>query len=173
MNRIACVLLFGLFLSIGFNATAQKQKKGKSDTAVSKTKPKKFYVPQVYLGDSKQVSGSMAKDELSRLMREGLSAHDSLGNAYTVTGFMFGYSERMLYEDSVGNLVVMTDYLSDYCPGNKLPESVSSSIYDRMKAGDTVHFNQVTLRRNAKSGGENGTDLGGIAGRGLKFLIVK
>ena len=165
--------LLGMLLLLGLctTATAQQHKQSPKDSVAAAKKPKKLLLPQAYLGSSKQVDGAMQKDLLAELLQQKLTSKDSAGNSYTVTGFRFGYSERVLYEDSVGNLMVLTDFLTEYCAGDTLPANITNSLFDRLKAGDTVHFNQITLMKN--STGKDKADYREIAGRGLKILITE
>lgn len=126
---------------------------------------KKVYLPQAYLGQSGKHDGGLKKDEFATLMRQGITAKDSLGNTYEAVGFEFGYAERALYEDSIGNLQILVDYMTEYCPGDTLSPGVSSSIYERVKVGDTLYFRNVNVQRT----GQNQP----ILSKGMKFYIMK
>lgn len=159
MNRTIGVFLLVTSILTGAATHAQV----KSNIADKK----KVFLPQAYLGNSDYYSGTIKKDVLSNLLKQGLTSKDAAGNKYKVTGFEFAYSERALYEDSVGNLQVLVDYMFEYCPGDTLSSGISSVIYDRFKAGDTVFFNRIhVLKPNAASG-----DI--VSGKGMKFVITK
>ncbi len=166
MNRIVSLLMLVFLLSAGVNAMAQASAAGGKN---GKGPQRKTFMPQAYLGNTNYKGGNVKKDELSKLLRLGVTSRDSVGNSYKVTGFEFAYAERMLYEDSLSNLMVEVDYLTEYCPGDTLSAGVSGSIYERMKAGDTVYFNKIDVLRT--HAGQPGGDV--IVGRGMKFVIVK
>jgi hypothetical protein len=128
---------------------------------------KKLFLPQAYLGNSEYYNGAIKKDVLSNLLKQGLTSKDAAGNKYKVTGFEFAYSERALYEDSIGNLQVLVDYMFEYCPGDTLSPGVSSVIYDRFKVGDTVFFNRIHVLKPNSGSGEV------VSGKGMKFVITK
>lgn len=168
MSRIVSVLLSVLLLVVCQNAGAQQRKATTAKASATNVTQKKLFLPQAYLGNSDYKGGAIKRDELSKLLRQGLTSRDSLGNRYKVTGFEFSYAERMLYEDSISNVMVLVDYMTEYCPGDTLTGGISSSIYDRIKAGDTVYFERISvLRDNSNTGGDV------IAGKGMKFVITK
>ncbi|GAA4460962.1 hypothetical protein GCM10023093_04720 [Nemorincola caseinilytica] len=101
------------------------------------------------------------------MLQQGLTARDSTGNKYKVAGFELGYAERMIYEDSLGNLVTLMDRMSHYCLGDTLSAGVSSSIYERFKLGDTLYINRVTV---LKPSGATTTE---IAGKGMICILTK
>lgn len=98
-----------------------------------------------YFGRSTATGGKIAKPVFDSLLRQGISARDSSGYEYTILGFYFGYGERKLYEDAVGNLVVLTDYLSEYCPGDTLTPAVMLNIFHKTKPGDTAYFDNIKV----------------------------
>ena len=130
--------------------------------------PKKLLVPQAYIGKSDFKGGPIKKDDLCSLLKQGITSKDSTGKQYKVAGFEFAYSERMIYEDSLGNLMPVNDYMSEYCPGDTLSAGIAGSIYYRIKPGDTLYINRVTV---FKAGG-NGED-NKIMGAGVKCIITK
>lgn len=107
-------------------------------------KPKIVPVP-VYLGNSAVDSGLISKDKFNSLVKQGLTARDSSGREYTVKSFMFTYCERNLYEDSVGNPLILTDYLSEFSFSNKLEDYQLQALLERTKWGDTVIFEKIML----------------------------
>lgn len=58
---------------------------------------------------------------------------------------MFTFCERVLYEDSVGNPFITTDYLSEFTFDSKLKDYQLNALLDRTKKGDTVIFEQIKL----------------------------
>jgi hypothetical protein len=166
MIRFVRTLLLAFFIFAGGDSFAQASAAGAKTV---KAKPRKLFMPQAYLGSTDYKGGNIKKEELSKLLKLGVTSRDSAGNTYRVTGFEFAYAERMLYEDSLSNLMVEVDYMTEYCPGDTLSAGVSGSIYDRLKAGDTVYFNKIDVYRTypGHPGGEQ------IVGRGMKFVIVK
>jgi hypothetical protein len=146
---------------------------GKTDKA------KKAFVPPVYLGNSDYSGGLIKKKVFDSLLRQGLKSRDSLGNTYRPIGFDFSYAERNLYEDSAANLVVLTDFSSEYCTGDTLSADISTStenaqsIYQRTKAGDTAYFDHIKLHILPGNVIFSGRDTLPILGRGMKFVIVK
>lgn len=164
MLRATRIYLTALLALCAGGAYAQK-----TPQPAALPKPHKVFIPQTYLGDSELKGGAIKKDDFARLVRKGIYARDSAGNRYKVKGFEFIYGERQLYEDSIGNMMVMFDYLSEYCPGDTLSVGVSGSIYEKLKVGDTAYFNQVEVLR-PRPGEETGNV---VIGRGMKFAITK
>jgi hypothetical protein len=131
-----------LGLSTGLMAQKATKGSGKATSSTSSEVPKQL---RVFLGRSDKSGGPISKMEFDRLLKQGLTAKDSLGNTYRVDGFSFSYAERNLYEDSVGNLMMLTDYLSEFCPGDTVSPAVSNNIYYKTKPGDTAYFEQVKV----------------------------
>lgn len=134
----AGVLAISPQTAINAGTTDQKADTGK----------KKKIVP-LYLGNSTETGKilTMPEAQFDALMQQGIHGMDSAGNRYAVVNFLFGYGERALYEDSIGNLMVMTDYISDYCDGDTLNIVFQRNrIYDRTKGGDTVYFDEIRMR---------------------------
>jgi hypothetical protein len=160
MNRN--IFLLVLLFALGVSLFAQE----KSNSA------KHLVLPSVYLGHSDYKGGPIKREEFDNLLKQGLTAHDSAGYKYKVISFDFNYAERELYEDSIGNLKVMTDFLFEYCPGDTITGNISASIYDRVKAGDTVFIDRVRVARYI--GKTNKTlDTEVVSARGLKCVITK
>jgi hypothetical protein len=136
-NKIILILC-GLFLAVGLWAQTKDEKDKKKDN---------FPGFAVYLGNSdlSAVDLKVSKRVFDSLMKQGLTSRDSSGRPFQFHGFMFTYGERNLYEDSVGNLMVMTDLLNEYCPGNKLSENISVTLFDRTKKGDTAYIDNILL----------------------------
>ena len=192
MHRLAGILLLTLLLTTGFDLSAQ-QKKVDHEPTLNGKKSIHLFKPPVYLGHSENTGGPIKKDVFNNLMKQGLTAHDSLGNRYRIVGFDFGYAERNFYEDSVGNLIAMTDFLSEHCTGDSLPGDitqtksteiknyldgtpdngdVSRSIYNRTKPGDTVYFDKILVAKYINAT-QSLPDSAAILGRSMKFWIVK
>jgi hypothetical protein len=132
----------------------QQQTEATRDTA----KKKKVFYP-VVLGLSDRTGGAISKQLFDSLLRQGVKSQDPAGQ---VTGFIFNYMERNLYEDSIGNIMVLTDLLTEYCPGDTLTPAVSSTIYLRTKRGDTAYFDNIRMILPEK---------GEVSGKGMKFVI--
>jgi hypothetical protein len=159
MKRIiffSCVLV----LAFGYNLSAQKVKKDnekpKEATAVPKIR--------AYLGTSDYSGGLISKRDFDKYLKQGLTAKDSLGNLYQVNGFMFSYGERNLYEDSLGNLMVLTDYLMEWCPGDTVSPAIANNIFDKTKPGDTAYIDQIRVL--LPTGKETSP-------KGLRFILTK
>lgn len=125
-----------------------------SVTVWAQTKDKKTDKPPVkripvYLGRSSVSDGKVSKKTFDSLLKQGLTSRDSLGAPYSVDGFALTYGERNLYEDSVGNLMWVTDHLVEYCLGDSLTTFLLNNITERSKPGDTVYFDQITVRSAA------------------------
>lgn len=175
MTRTAKVLFSIVSFAVCLNVLAQQKKpNAKADGGMrSDGHPRKIQLPYVYLGKSDFKGGAIKKDEFNRLLKQGLTSRDSLGNRYKVTSFGFNYAERMLYEDSIGNLKVMTDILYEYCPGDTVTSNVSASIYDRIKAGDTVYIDRVTVVKYLNKSNKVAPDSTALVAMGMKCVIIK
>lgn len=169
MRHIVSGFVIVLFLVAGNVAHAQQAKGDAGKINTTAVKGKKLFLPQAYLGKSDYKGGQIRRDELSKLMRQGVTSRDSLGNSYKVAGFEFSYAERNLYEDSASNIMVMVDYMTEYCPGDTLSPGIKASIYDRIKPGDTVYFERINVLK--PTAGNATGDI--IAGKGMKFVITK
>jgi hypothetical protein len=81
-----------------------------------------------------------------------------------VTGFKFSYAARNMYEDSVGNLISVVDFNSEYCFGDTLTPGIKTSLSYRTKAGDTAYFDAIDVKLPG----------GGMAeGRPMKIVIKR
>lgn len=128
-----------------------------------KTPPPQRRIP-VYFGSSNIMSGNVTKKQFDEWMPQGLMSKDSVGKVYKVDGFTMSYAERNLYEDSVGNLIYMTDLFSDNFRGDTLNTFWMRELKQRTKAGDTVYFDQITVR-SPEGAGEHG--------KSMRIVIVK
>lgn len=120
----------------------------------------KNYVP-VFLGNS-EVSGvsAVSKAVFDSLVKQGLRSD----SGRVVSGFKFSYAERNVYEDSVGNLISMVDFNSEYCFGDSLSGSIKAGLPFRTKPGDTAYFDAIDVKL---PGG------GIVEGRPMKIVIKK
>jgi hypothetical protein len=159
MKRIiffSCVLVF----AFGYNLSAQKAKKDDDKPKEASVTPK----VHAYLGTSDYSGGLISKRDFDKYLKQGLTAKDSLGNMYKVNGFMFSYGERNLYEDSLGNLMVLTDYLTEWCAGDTVTPAISNNLFSRTKPGDTAYIDQIRVLM--PTGKE-------AAAKALRFVLTK
>jgi hypothetical protein len=136
-------------------------------TVVAQTKKKeepKVKTTPVYLGNSNFMSGPVKERTFDSLLAQGLKSRDSVGRVCKVSHFMLTYGERNLYEDSVGNLIMLTDLLSDVNYADTLTADMLRNITGRTKAGDTVYFDNIDLMM---------PDGKGAVGTSMRFEIVK
>lgn len=149
MMKPGLKLLFTvLCMAATVSLVAQSQKKDAASDDKSKdakAKPKAKPVP-VYLGKSTIDRGQVSKHVFDSLMLQGLTSKDSAGREYKVVQFAFTYAERNAYEDSLGNPMIMADYLADFCFGDTLNAFLKVNIPERSKPGDTVFIDQVLLK---------------------------
>ncbi len=162
-----------LLLVAGLNLLAQQKANGKTDKQGKNTAAKKIFMPTVYLGNYQCNGGAVHKGELMQLLKQRLTSKDSLGGRYKVLEFTFTYAERNLYEDSIGNPLITTDYASEYCPGDTISTNISSNIPDRLKAGDSLFFDRIKIVRYIKNTNNTYPDSTAFEGRPFKCYIVK
>jgi hypothetical protein len=155
MKRTYHILILLLVL-LAVHAIAQTKDKDKKE---QKPKP----IP-VYLGNTNLDDGKISVSEFNKLVKQGLTSKDSLGRPYTVNGFLLTYAERNLYEDSVGKLMWVTDFLSEICYGDSLSTFLKQNITERSKAGDTVYFDQISVISPEGKG---------VHGKGMRFALTK
>ncbi len=86
-----------------------------------------------------------------------------LQTAGSIEGFTFMYGERNVYEDSAGNPMVVTDYLTQYCYGDTLPAVIRNTLLQRCKPGDTAFYSGIKV---IKSDGTH------APGKALKLPIL-
>ncbi|MCB9046326.1 MAG: hypothetical protein H6550_09320 [Chitinophagales bacterium] len=140
MRRTAQILMLLLVAITAPNAFADEKDQDKEKAK----KPKPVPVP-VYIGNSDIDSGVISKQLFDSLLRQGFTSRDSNGRVFDVKSFMFTYCERNLYEDSIGNPMILTDYLSEFCFDNKLKDYQLEGILSRSKWGDTLILEKITL----------------------------
>lgn len=137
-------------------AWGQKQKGAGTQTEISPT----LYP---YLGAPAFTGGTIPKSLFDSLLRKGIRVKDSSGSMYAVDGFMFGYGERNLYEDSVGNLMYLTDFIYEYCPGDTISLALSRNIFYKTKPGDTAYFDNIKATFRGKQL---------VTKKGMKFILT-
>jgi hypothetical protein len=174
MKYTACLLMLVCTMATTAKSYAQ-QHAAKEENAAKKPAAtgKKFILPYVYLGNSQYKGGQIRKEDFDALLKLGLTAHDSLGNRYKVVGFEFSYGEKSLYEDSIGNNMVVTDYLTEFCPGDTVTQAVSSSIYQRTKPGDSAYFDGIRVLKYLGNSSQTVPAKETTLGMGMKFAIIK
>lgn len=148
-----------LVLSLGL--MSQKVQKDNKHTPIGANE--KYPTLIAVLGHSNYHSGQIKKAIFDSLLKHGIAAKDSAGNWYKVEGFVFGYKERNLYEDSVGRLMIMADYMTEFCAGDTLSPALKASLYGRTKAGDTAYFDNIKVPVRSKQ----------LMAKSMKFVIVK
>jgi len=172
MNRTICILLLAYSMIMNIDLLAQQHPAEKTDNTPA-GKHVKFILPYVYLGNSSYKGGPIRKDDFNKLLKQGLTAHDSLGNKYKVIGFEFSYGEKSLYEDSIGNNIVVTDYLTEYCYGDTLTAGIAASIYDRTKAGDSAYFDKIKVLKYINNSNETVPAGDATLGISMKFALTR
>lgn len=140
MKRVFAIGCAAVLAGVLFTASAQNQK-----DKTKKRPPAPPPVP-VYLGNSTVSDGPVPQGQFDDLIVTGLTARDTSGAPAKVEGFSFTYVERSIFEDSVGNLIPVTDYLNEYCIGDTLSPAIRVGIVDRSKAGDTVIIDRIKVR---------------------------
>jgi hypothetical protein len=177
MNFRIAIILVWVWAGCLCAETLHAQKKGAKKQPAQKVPEKteaapkvvRNFLPDVYLGASDYRGGVIRKPAFDSLLKMGLRSRDSLGNKYQVQGFDFTYGERNIYEDSAANLQLITDYQLEYCPGDTVSRGISSSIYERTKAGDTIFIDKIRVARLRGDVPDSIT----IVGRPMKCVIVK
>ncbi len=159
MKRMTFLLLMLITLFAGAYQVSAQQVIATFDKDPRKDTVSRKITYPVVLGASQLSGGNIGKQVFDSLLQQGLYARDS---GHKVAGFIFNYKERNIYEDSVGNIIPVTDLLMEYCPGNVLTPGVAATIYTRTKRGDTAFFDDIrVILPDGKEG----------RGRGMKFVI--
>lgn len=118
---------------------------------------------EVLLGDAGSRSGGpITKEEFDSLAPQGIRLKEP--NGAFIEGFTFTYGERHLYEDSVGNDKLVTEYLSEYCFGDSLSAIISKTLPYRTKPGDTAYYDGIHVRL---------PDGRSATAKPMKFVIVR
>jgi hypothetical protein len=146
MKRLLQIVFFTFSSLCVLSVRAQKEKKAPVE-ADNKGASAKAKVINTYLGSSKLKGGTVPKHIFDSLLKQGIRSRDESGQNYGIVSFRFSYGERNLYEDSIGNLKIMVDYLSEPCFGDTVTTTVSNSLYERTKKGDTAYFDNVIVIR--------------------------
>ncbi len=139
-------LLLALFT--GISLTAGYAQKGQKKT--NRTDPEKARtvtsVPLSWGDKALLESEKLSKALLLALFQKPLLV--TAGDA-AVSSFAFTYAERGVYEDSVGNPLLLTDYLTEYCLGDTLSQNIKLLLPPRVKAGDTVYISDIKVKAAA------------------------
>lgn len=159
MKQLSKIGLTFVCMMAAVSLVAQSQKK--EDEKAKKPKPKPI---PAYLGQSNLSGGTITKRMFDSLLVQGVTSKDSAGRPYKVLSFSFNYGERNLYEDSIGNPMILTDYLGEVCEADTLSTFLKQNILERSKAGDTVIFEQITLLSPEGRG---------AVGKAMKFVLKK
>ncbi|MGC4056976.1 MAG: hypothetical protein QM743_02505 [Chitinophagaceae bacterium] len=128
-----------------FSVSAQKKVNGKTEAPAQTASKRRYAMANAYLGPSDRSGGLISKRAFDSLVTLGLTAKDSSGQPGRVTEFRVYYKERNLYEDSVGNMYVNVDVMTDLSKSNKLNSYMGSSLTDRTKKGDTAIFDDIIV----------------------------
>ncbi len=161
-------MLFCLSL-IAQQKNTTKTENGKDEATSQKAAPKKkSFKPGVYLGKENFAGGPISVASFNNILKQGLRSHDSSGNKYKIISFNFIYAERKLYEDSAGEMGIITDYSTEFCMNDTLPTDISENLDGRVKKGDTIIFDQVMV---ARLNATRSTDT--FLGSSLKCVIMK
>lgn len=141
---MAAALLGGSLFTLP--ALAQ-QKKTAHHTARSKTAtdPKMGVLLNVTLGNSAIGDSVMTPEEFNRRVQEGLKVANPQFPDARVQAFDFTYLERNIYEDSVGNFILVVDELTERCTGDTFSTVARGAMLSRAKAGDTAVFDNMQL----------------------------
>lgn len=115
---------------------------GEDDKKKKEKKP--VPVPVYFMGTTID-QAELGKREFDALIKKGFTSIDSNGRVFNVEQFMFTFCERNLYEDSVGNPMILTDYLSEYSFSNQFKEYQLEALLRRAKPGDTVFIEKIKL----------------------------
>jgi len=134
-----------LILCTTFLAFAQKSKTNIQKNSVENTikKPKTIWA---YWGDNSYGDKYMTKRVFDSLIKTPLQSIDSSKKSYSVQLFDMVFAERNLYEDSVGNAIVIPDYSSYNNKGAVMNENHLSYILNHAKIGDTLFVNDIIVK---------------------------
>lgn len=157
MKKTFQILFLGLFVGLSVHLVAQNKSK---PTTVKSTKPSMIYG---YLGRSNVHDGKISKKVFDSLLKQGITAKDSLGFSYKPDEFVFSYGERTLYEDSVGNPMILTDMLQEYCLGDTVTPVLKLNIFKRTKPGDTAYIENIKVS----------TQWGQMPAKSMRFILTK
>jgi hypothetical protein len=88
----------------------------------------------------------MTKRVFDSLIKTPLQSVDSSKKTYSVLSFDMVLAERNLYEDSIGNAIIVPDYSSYNNKGAVMNENHLSYILNHSKIGDTLFINDVIVK---------------------------
>jgi len=159
VSIIACVIVL---LACSLSLMAQKSKGGSAQKKGSSSGAKESNI-YTYLGRSDYRGGKITKKMFDSLLKQGITARDTLGNVYKIDGFVFNYNERNVYEDSVGNLMMLTDLHQEFCTGDTISLALRRNIFYKTKAGDTAYIENVKVS----------TPSGQSFAKGMKFTLTR
>lgn len=161
MKRGAQILLLfaGAFAALTVLADEKDQAKDK------KRQPKPVPL-SVYFGSSHIDSAAVKKPLFDSLITQELTCTDSNGRVFNVTQFRFTFCERVLYEDSVGNPLLLTDYHAEFAIDNKLDDFQRDVLLRRAKPGDTLIIEKITLEAADST-------KAGAHGKPIKLIITR
>ena len=134
-----------LILCTAFYAVAQKGKTTtqKNSIEITNKKPKTIWA---YWGDNTYGDKNMTKRVFDSLIETPLQSVDSSKKTYSVLSFDMVLAERNLYEDSIGNAIIVPDYSSYNNKGAVMNENHLSYILNHSKIGDTLFINDVIVK---------------------------
>ena len=141
-----CNLFILLFILLNFSVIAQKTNKGIQKNAAETTikKPKTIWA---YWGSNNSIGDKMMnKASFDSLMRTPLLSVDSNNKNYNVEWYDMVLAERNLYEDSVGNAIILPDYSSYNNKGAIMNESHLNYFINHAKIGDTLFVNDIIVK---------------------------
>jgi hypothetical protein len=134
-----------LILCTTFLAYAQKSKTTIQKSSVETTN-KKTKTIWAYWGDNTYGDKNMTKRVFDSLIKTPLQSVDSSKKTYSVLSFDMVLTERNLYEDSIGNAIIVPDYSSYNNKGAVMNENHLSYILNHSKIGDTLFINDVIVK---------------------------
>jgi len=141
-----CILFILLFMVLNFSVIAQKNNKVVRKNAVETTikKPKTIWA---YWGSNSSIGDkTINKASFDSLIRTPLLSIDSNNKNYNVEFYDMVFAERNLYEDSVGNAIIVPDYSSYNNKGAVMNESHLNYIINHAKIGDTLFVNDIIVK---------------------------
>ena len=158
MKQTLFLLSFVVLVGISLHLFAQT--KTTKPVPTKRVKPTMIYG---YLGHSNLRDGKISKKVFDSLLKQGITAKDSLGFTYTPDEFVFNYGERALYEDSVGNPMILTDMLQEYCLGDTITPVLKLNIFKRTKSGDTAYIENIKVS----------TQWGQMPAKSMRFILTR
>ncbi|MBS1616387.1 MAG: hypothetical protein JST06_09760 [Bacteroidetes bacterium] len=136
-RRLILPACLALIVSVAF----AQNKKSSPKPAAAQALPRFDAV----IGDTGNVrGGNITREKFIELASQGIRLKEPKGSF--IEGFTFTYGERHLYEDSIGNDKLVTDYLSEYCIGDSLSPIIKNTLPYRTKPGDTAYYDGIYVR---------------------------